>query len=323
MRIDPAIRALRSDPGSQRRAHAAMTRAKAAWEAEPSVRAALGQFVQYAAGEAVEELPALQRLVTDHVFARRAFVAWQEIFAKALREEPLAQIPYRHQFSNGLSVLQLAIAGEAALSILHYPAMPGTHPPPTACFADAERFEMVLEGSASARMIRLEEWDRITVEMLDLAGGDAMALTDDRATRQVLASPTGLTMLRLSRTPASPRPSREYRLADGALVHQASGSRRDSQREMMVAALGAMRHGKAAHALAGVAGERDASDHLRWQALSQCLCLDTATGYAALAGLASDADDTLAGPAGALRAQLLEYHPALSQLEKDTQPCPA
>ena len=57
-----------------------------------------------------------------------------------------------------------------------------------------------------------------------------------------------------------------------------------------------------------------------------------ATGFTALAQLATRPDDPLATPAGALRAQLLESWPQLAQLEAqlaadtpkaETIPCPA
>jgi hypothetical protein len=58
---------------------------------------------------------------------------------------------------------------------------------------------------------------------------------------------------------------------------------------------------------------------VRWQALRECLALDTATGFAALGRLAATTDDPLAAPAQALHAQLLERYPALAGVE----PCPA
>ena len=58
--------------------------------------------------------------------------------------------------------------------------------------------------------------------------------------------------------------------------------------------------------------EEEGSAHLRWQALRECLGLDSAVGFAALTGLAQRNDDPLAVPAGALRAQLLETYPQLA-----------
>jgi hypothetical protein len=62
----------------------------------------------------------------------------------------------------------------------------------------------------------------------------------------------------------------------------------------------------------------EASAALRWQALRECLALDTQTGFTALAVIAARTEDALSGPAGALRAQLIEAHPQLQEVE----PCP-
>jgi hypothetical protein len=58
---------------------------------------------------------------------------------------------------------------------------------------------------------------------------------------------------------------------------------------------------------------------LRWQALRECLALDTLAGFRALTAVATACDDPLAGAAGALRAQLVETYPQLGRI----QPCPA
>jgi hypothetical protein len=88
----------------------------------------------------------------------------------------------------------------------------------------------------------------------------------------------------------------------------------------MLALLGRMRRAETAPVMAAIAREPgDAS--LRWQALRECLALDTAAGLAALSYLARTGDDPLAPPAGALRAQLIETHPELHAL--DSAACPA
>ena len=86
----------------------------------------------------------------------------------------------------------------------------------------------------------------------------------------------------------------------------------------MLAMLGRMGRKDAAPHMAELAcGE--ASPELRWQALRECLALDTQAGFGALSVIAARSDDALCGPAGALRAQLIEAHPQLQELE----PCPA
>jgi hypothetical protein len=83
---------------------------------------------------------------------------------------------------------------------------------------------------------------------------------------------------------------------------------------MMLALLGRMDVAEAAPLMAELALE-DSDSSLRWQSLRECLALDTATGFLALAALARRPHDPLAGPAGALRAQLVEAHPQLLSLE--------
>ena len=65
--------------------------------------------------------------------------------------------------------------------------------------------------------------------------------------------------------------------------------------------------------------EEAGSPHLRWQALRECLGLDSAIGFAALSAIARRSVDPLAVPAGALRAQLLEAYPQLAEVSA----CPA
>jgi hypothetical protein len=137
---------------------------------------------------------------------------------------------------------------------------------------------------------------------------------------QVLEVERHLVALRLVRTAAEPGPSREYDLADGALLRQSAGDLRASRHEMMLSLLGRMGRAEAAPLMAAVATE-PGGDSLRWQALRECLALDTATGFRALSAVARESDDPLAGSAGALRAQLVEAHPQLRDLEAG--PCPA
>ncbi len=89
---------------------------------------------------------------------------------------------------------------------------------------------------------------------------------------------------------------------------------------MMTALLGRMERADAAPVLAAIS-LRPGEDSLRWQALRECIVLDTAEGFGALLAIARNAEDRLAGDAGALRAQLVEAHPQLLELEKSQ--CPA
>ena len=110
-----------------------------------------------------------------------------------------------------------------------------------------------------------------------------------------------------------PGPSREHDLSTGALLRQATGDIRASRQEVMLALLGRMRRAEAAPVMAAIATE-PGDPSLRWQALRECLALDPAAGFAALSEVAGVASDPLAGPAGALRAQLREAYPELASL---------
>ena len=58
---------------------------------------------------------------------------------------------------------------------------------------------------------------------------------------------------------------------------------------------------------------------MRWQALRECLSLDTAIGFNALQVLAGRTEDPLHRPAGELLGTLLAAYPQL----KDLAACPA
>ncbi|WP_374405973.1 hypothetical protein [Pelagerythrobacter sp.] len=114
-------------------------------------------------------------------------------------------------------------------------------------------------------------------------------------------------------------PSLEYRLSDGALLHRAAGDCHESRSELMLALLGRMERRDAVPAMAALA--REGSDSLRWQALRECLALDSAAGFGELARIARDCADPLHAPARSLHADLCARHPQLAQQE--AAPCPA
>ncbi len=123
-----------------------------------------------------------------------------------------------------------------------------------------------------------------------------------------------LVSLRLQRRLPDAGPTREYALADGALVHQAAGTPVDSRTELMMALLGRMGRTDAAPAMAAIACEAG-STPMRWQALRECLSLDTAAGFVcAERGRAPRRTTNLAPAAGALRSQLIESYPQLKEI---------
>jgi hypothetical protein len=85
------------------------------------------------------------------------------------------------------------------------------------------------------------------------------------------------------------------------VLHRSSGDLAASRRQMMLTVLGRMKCSEAVPAMAAMARE-PGEPSLRWEALRECLALDTAAGFAALLAVARAADDPLCAPAGALRA---------------------
>ena len=151
------------------------------------------------------------------------------------------------------------------------------------------------------------------------ASGARMILAGHRQARILRHVHRPLVMLRLVRTAARPLPTRQFAISSGKLLHRAHGDRSESRQELMFALLGRMRRADAAPALAQatLAG----SPHLRWQALRECLALDSALGLVTLERMAADRADPLFGPASSLRAQLAEAYPQLDR--KGHAVCPA
>lgn len=318
MLIDPRLAELRRDPAPQRRAQAALEAARDGWRAEPAVCALLGELDRYGAGACLGDCPRLENALADLSDARALVEPLVARLVSGLAAHPLGHAPLRHQYAQGLAVMQLAQAGRAALSLVCYEARPANCDiATTVCFAGGERRELCLAGGAEARFFEVlrEEPGRadLDCESRRLTSGDALAFAGARHTKLVDRPQGRLALLRLSRTEAAPLPAREYRIADGALVHCASGDRAESRDEMAAAVLGAMGRGDAAPVLAGIVNA-SASSHLRWRMLCEALALDTAIGFAALSGIAADLEDDLASYAGALRASLVERHPELTKV---------
>ena len=321
MRIDPAIAAMRREPALQRRAQAAMIAAGGEWRREPAVAAMLGELDRFGAGEPLEACPALDAAFTGRRAAGELAAALCRRFASMLEHEPFGHPPFRHGFNGQVSTLLLARAGRAQL-ILHA-REPGRWDYASAGYSDALRYEAVLAGAAHARVTRVHAGPgaaAFSTGSLELVPGARLALDLSCEALQVLQIERRLVSLRLHRFDAAPRPSREYSLTDGALLHQSAGDMQASRYEMMIALLGRMERREAAPEIAALARE-PGDDSLRWQALREGLALDTAAGFRALTAVAQAAGDPLAGPAGALRAQLAEAHPELLALEDDS--CPA
>ncbi|MCW1430410.1 hypothetical protein [Novosphingobium sp. JCM 18896] len=325
MIVHPDLRALRSDDAPQRQTQEELYRAVGAWRETSEVAAVLAGLARYAEGASLADCAALAALFDEAsdlaLPLTRAFAA---AAAQGLAAAPLGYLPLRH-FSDGvISTLLLGHAGSVTLSLV---AVDGAglaaRPSPIAVdFRPSDVTERVLAGAAEAELIscrslgdRLAELSRAPLALLP----GQVIRRDGARTAMLLGEVTCcLVTLRLQRRRADDGPTREYALADGRLLHQAASNPRDSRLELTMALLGRMGRADAAPHIANLA-RAGGSTAMRWQALRECLALDTAEGFAALTAVATSPEDPLAPIAGTLRAQLVETYPQLGALE----PCPA
>ena len=319
MLIGPAIAEMRRDGNVQRRAQAEMIAAGDAWRRQPAVAAVLPDMERYGAGAPLADCPALTRTFGAGDEAIALTSSMTRLFATELARNRFGQLPFRHGFDGQVSTLLLA-RNERAQLILHA-REPGAWAYATAGFSHAERHDVILAGEGEGMLVSRDPVSGgLASSSVMLKGGARRSLDLACEVLQVSRVSRRLVSLRLHRFGAAPEPSREYRLDDGVLVHQSAGEIRASRQEMMLALLGRMRCAEAAPVMAAIAAEpNDAS--LRWQALRECIALDTAEGFRALCALARTDNDPLAAAAGALRAQLVETHPRLVALEDGR--CPA
>ena len=320
--MNAAIAALRSDRALQRQAQAATDAACRAWREDPAARVAMEDLEAYGNGAQLADCAALATMLTDPHRGRQLVGSLMDLLCRAMKAEPFAHPPFRHGFDGTSGTLLLARSGRAQL--LLQTREPGRVPLSSVTFSDAERRDLVLAGSGHGLLIRLSGEQagtaRLDSGLFDLVPDITLALDLSRECLLVEEAHTRLVVLRLLRAAPSPGPVREYDLANGRLLGHSAGHLSSSHRENMMALLAAMDRRDAAPVMAGVAlapGE----DSLRWQAIRECLAMDTGTGFDLLCRVAHDEGDPLAGQAGALRAQLVEAHPQLLEWEKNR--CPA
>lgn len=325
MLIRPELQALRSDDTPQRRAQTALGAVFAAWRTTPSALTAERELARLADGAALEDLPVLTALFTSGDSAAAQFCSGliQAILAQMARE-PLGQSPLRHFNDDTITALTILRCGTTTLTLQ---AIDGTGlarrpAPESAAFTPSETWEHVLAGEAEAETITIaakaEGRAQFVRHPLHLAAGIVHHRTGICDVVMLRTVPRTLVSLKLQRRLGCSDVTLEYALADGALLHQAAGSPRDSRLELSAALLGRMGRTDAAPLLAAMA-EESGNPSLRWQALRECLALDSGQGFRALSRIARRSADPLTHPAGALRAQLIEDHPQLAEVD----PCPA
>lgn len=323
MHVNPAIAALRTDRGPQRHAQSSMLEAIEEWKKEPGAGELLSELQQFGQGAPLEACPQLEAVFTAQGEGERLMGLLSRHYCAALAANPFGHPPFRSAFDGRSSSLLLASSGPAQLMIQS--REPGEYSQESYVLCDSVRYDAVLAGSASARILRKTNPELshsvVAEEPLELGAGDRLALdlsSEVLITEQVRSR---FVVLRLLRSAQNPEPGREFSLLDGSLRSQIAGNLATSRQEAIVALLGRMGRADSAPAIAALALGEDADTSLRWQAVRECLALDTETGFRTLMKIARRSDDALAGSAGALRAKLLEAHPQLLQLEE--RPCPA
>ncbi len=308
MRVHLDVARLRGGLIAQPRTDAAL----AAWQVRGDVAALRAGLAAYGAGAPLAAVPVLAGLMQSAEAGLALVAGLVEGLTRALTAEPLAQLPFGHATTPGLARLRLLGEGRAALALVaHAPREPA--PPVTALFEDGSAHELVLAGAGMAQVHR-REGERLATRDAVLAPGTIMARGGVDESRQIIAVTQPLLVLHLSRTPPAPQPSEEIALADGRSLKIISDCKRTSQQIMALGVLGALRHEGAVPAMAATARDCSAARDLRWEALRQCLALDTRAGLALLAALAQGPGDPLAAPARALQRQLAASDPALAAL---------
>ena len=311
------IAALRGDDAPQRQAQAALTEAMEHWRQSAIAAPVLADLERFAQGAELAECPDLAALfaASNDTAAHHFAASFITAMVAALRATPLGHVAARH-FTNGLtSTLLLGRAGEVTLALAALGE--GAKQPDSISFSPVTCWERVLAGGAEAQIITCHPQAPDSAQLLttDLQLEPGQAIIRDGAHQALVYGKVAgcMVSLRLQRRQPDAGPVREYDCASGRLVHRAAGSQRESRRALMANLLGRMGRRDAAPLLAEMACEAG-PDALRWQALRECLGLDTGAGFAALCTIASASGDVLAGPAGALRAQLVEAHPQLADM---------
>ena len=325
MLLRPELQALRSDDTPQRQAQAALHRLSAQWRASGGGARLDEALACYARGDPLEQLPPLARLFTPgDPAALRLTRDLIDRIAAALAAAPWGQVPLRHKLDDMTATLVLGTAGNAALVLQAIDGAGLKRRPAalTASFSPGETHDHVLTGNADARLIELRGESDAAADLAEtqchLAAGAVARRSGAHQTLLIDVVATTLVTLKLQRRPANGSVTRQFRLADGTLAHQAAGNPRESRFELAAALLGRMGRIDAAPLLAAMA-EEHGGQSLRWQSLKECLGLDSGTGFVALSRIAGQVGDPLAAPATALRAQLLERYPQLA----GAVPCPA
>lgn len=319
MIIHPDVRALRGDDAPQREAQDLLEALHREWR-EGTAADVLSDLAAFDTARPLSECPALAALFEEGDASAARFVeGFTAAMHRGLARAPLGHVPVRHTTDGVTSTLLLARAGNVALSLV---AVDGAglarRPAPiTADFSPRESWEHILAGQGDAELAERRSATDSHADLrrraIRLQPGKVICRDAERQSLLLRGVRGCLVSLRLQRRRKAAGETREYRLDDGALVHMAAGNPRDSRVELMLALLGRMGRTDAAPLAAGIA-RGEGGDALRWQALRECIALDTLTGVRALLAVAARAADSLSVPAQALRAQLVSAYPQLADV---------
>lgn len=321
----PDLRALRGDPALQRKAQDRLFAAVGAWQERDPAAEVLAEVKAFARARSLAECTALSALFEDGGMAAIEFASgFVEEVARTLSEAPLAQVPLRHFTDGSLSTLVLAREGPVTLTLVCTTAerLRGLAESETAQFPATECWEVFVAGRGRAELIERRPAPggshSIRRTPLSIEPGRTVCRDAQRQALHLLACDGNLVSLRLQRRKAGFAATDEIGLRDGAIVRRSAGDPLESRVELAMAILGRMGRADAAPHMAAIARE-SGSQALRWQALRECLSLDTLAGFTVLTEIARSPSDELAPAAGALRSQLVEAHPELDEVV----PCPA
>lgn len=319
MIVRPEIEALKADPDGARAGQATVCAALERWRSGTGADSLDAELAAFARGKTLDRLPSLGGLFASGSCATGWVRGLCAELCAALAGAPLAQVPLRHSLDSDLALLVLAHCPGATLAVRAVSPRETRPLPERVSFSPQETWDAVLSGAAEAELIgRSDHGGPLQRKPLMLSAGWRGRRDGRRETLVLRRVMQPLVTLRLQRTLHGAGPSQSVDLASGRVIALAASDPRDSRTELAAALLGRMGRSDAAPALARLAlGE--GSEATRWQVLRECLALDAAAGFAALAEIAGRADDPLQRPAAELKAQLVAAHPVLQALE----PCPA
>ncbi|MEM8773340.1 MAG: hypothetical protein AAGD92_17005, partial [Pseudomonadota bacterium] len=140
MHIHPDIAALRGGSPAQRRPAEQMREALNAWQDGDGGQRILRDLEAYGAGEPLADCCQLHALVNDHQQALGFADEWCGALLATVRNAPLAEMPLRYTYSQGLSTVQVCESGGATLSLVAYERQSegSGNSPMSAVFADRE-----------------------------------------------------------------------------------------------------------------------------------------------------------------------------------------